>query len=253
MFSEANNISFEILSVLELSWQQKKEIPTPRPYPLISFRKTGSANIFYKNEYIHIGNNEFMFVPAFCEYSIESGFEEIIVIHLSSSSVLPNKIITFKPKSPYYLKRKFEDIYSVWSRKQVGYQYDCKADLYKILSTVQKELSSTVISQNADKIATATEYIHENFLNKNLSVSSLAQLCSMSDTYFRKFFYQTHSTTPLRYINTLKLNYALELLDSNYYTIGEIADKCGFDNVYYFSNFIKKETGRTPTYYKKSK
>lgn len=251
MFLETNNISFEILSVFELSWNQKKETPTPRPYPLISFRKTGSANIFYKNEHIHVDSNELMYVPAFCEYRIESGFEELIVIHLTSNTVLPNKITTFKPKSPYYLKKKFDDIYSSWSKKQIGYQYDCKADLYKILSSIQKEMSSSVISQNANKIAAVTEYIHENFLNKNLTISSLAKLCSMSDTYFRKLFYQTHSTTPLRYISNLKLSYALELLNSKYYTISEIADKCGFENVYYFSNFIKKETGKAPTYYKR--
>jgi len=252
MFFELNNFSFEILSVFELSWQQKKETPNSRPYPIISFRKTGSADIFYKNDHIHVGNGAVMYVPAFCQYTIQSGFEELIVIHITSNSVLPNKIEVFKPQSPYYLKRKFEDIYSIWSKKQIGYEYDCKADLYKILANIQKETSSTTFSQNADKIAMATEYIHENFLSKNLSVSSLANLCSMSDTYFRKLFYKAHSTTPLKYINTLRLNYALELLNSHYYTLAEIADKCGFENVYYFSTFIKKETGKSPRQYKRN-
>ncbi len=62
----------------------------------------------------------------------------------------------------------------------------------------------------------------------------------MSDTYFRKLFVERFSVTPLKYINRLKLNYAKELLLSDYYTVEEIAEKCGFNNINYFSLFIKR-------------
>lgn len=55
-----------------------------------------------------------------------------------------------------------------------------------------------------------------------------------------------YKVSPLAYINKLKLNYALELLHSGYYTVSEVSDKCGFKNIYYFSTFIKKETGFSP-------
>ena len=69
----------------------------------------------------------------------------------------------------------------------------------------------------------------------------------MSDTYFRKLFFQNFKTTPLKYINKLKLEYAKELLCSNYYTIEEVSEKCGFENINYFSTFIKKQTGVPPS------
>ena len=52
---------------------------------------------------------------------------------------------------------------------------------------------------------------------------------------------------PLQYINTLKLQRAVELLSSKYYTVSEVAAQCGFANPYYFSTFIKRETGRSPS------
>lgn len=246
MFFNSNNISFEILSVFELNWQKRNDVPEIRPYPMISFRKTGNADIFCKNKKIHVGTGELMYVPSHCEYKIESGNENLIVIHFTSSDKLPDEIKTFKTVSPQYLERKFDDIHNIWSKRHPGYEYECKSILYKIMAITQRETSEGHISGNNDKIVKAVEHIHENFLSPDLTIYSLARMCSMSDTYFRKIFYQNFHVTPLKYINKLKLNYALELLNSKYYTVQEIAYKCGFDNVYYFSNFIKKETGKSP-------
>ena len=84
------------------------------------------------------------------------------------------------------------------------------------------------------------DYIHEHFSDADISVEKLAHMCKMSGTYFRKIFYSAFSTTPLKHINELRKKYALELLKSGYYTVGEAAEKCGFSNTYYFSSFIKK-------------
>ena len=43
---------------------------------------------------------------------------------------------------------------------------------------------------------------------------------------------------------------ATELLQSGYYSVGEIASRCGFNNINYFSTFIKKETGLSPLRYR---
>ena len=91
------------------------------------------------------------------------------------------------------------------------------------------------------------DFIHEHFCERDLTVESLAKMCSMSDTYFRKLFKKRFAVTPLKYINQLKVDYAVELLQSGYYTVSEVAEKTGFDNVYYFSLFIKKETGKPPS------
>jgi len=246
MFLSTENISFEILSVLELSWQNRNDMPGTRPYPTISFRKTGSAQIFCKNEQLFANTGDIMYVPAYCNYRIESDYENLIAVHFKSANKLPDNIKIFKSKSPSYLEKKFDSLHESWAKKQPGFKYECKSILYKIFATAERELSKVHILRNNDKILPAVEYIHENFLNPDLSIYFLAKMCSMSDTYFRKIFSQNFSVTPLKYINSLKLNYALELLHSKYYTVQEIADKCGFDNVYYFSNFIKKETGISP-------
>ena len=73
----------------------------------------------------------------------------------------------------------------------------------------------------------------------------------MSDTYFRQQFRQEFGLTPIRYINRLRLQTAVELLQSGYYTVSEVADRCGFRNIQYFSAFVRRESGLTPQQHRK--
>lgn len=54
---------------------------------------------------------------------------------------------------------------------------------------------------------------------------------------------------PVKYLTQLRIEYAKELLITGRYSIGEIAEMCGFENVYYFSTVFKKHTGIPPSKY----
>ena len=171
----------------------------------------------------------------------------MFVVHFSSQSDLPSEIKKFTPESSKYFERKFTELYTVWTKKQFGYEHECKSILYKILTKIEREIAEAKISVMNDSILEAVEYIHDHFTEDSLSVDFLAKMCGMSDTYFRKLFVKNFSVTPIKYINSLKLNYARELLLSGYYTVGEVSEKCGFNTINYFSSFIKKETGLMPS------
>ena len=159
----------------------------------------------------------------------------------------PQNIEVFHSEDVQYFKRKFEELYSTWEKNQNGFVFECKSILYKILSRIEKETSTRNLSKSNEKFHEAIEYIHENFTDKSLTVDFLADMCAMSDTYFRRLFMKNFNTTPLKYINNLKLERAKELLRSGYFTVSEVSEECGFDTVHYFCLFIKKETGLTPS------
>ena len=128
--------------------------------------------------------------------------------------------------------------------------HECKSILYKIISKIEQEYNAQKMSIIDNGILDAVEYIHDNFTDHSLTVEHLSVKFGMSTTYFRNQFSSMFHTTPLKYINQLRLTYAKELLQSNYYTIEEIAEKCGFNNINYFSLFIKKQTGYPPSIYR---
>jgi len=247
MFLETTEISFETLSIFNLSWDNINDKSDLRPYHALSFRKKGNAEFVGKSGVTTAKTGEILFVPAFYEYTLKASDEEVFVVHFSSQSTLPDEIKKFTPESPNYFERKFTELYTVWTKKQFGYEHECKSILYKILTKIEREIAETNISNMHDSILEAVEYIHDNFTEENLSVDFLSKMCGMSDTYFRKLFVKNFSQTPIDYIKTLKINYARELLLSGYYTVGEVSEKCGFNTINYFSSFMKKETGLTPS------
>ena len=82
-------------------------------------------------------------------------------------------------------------------------------------------------------------------------VEGLCSIANLSDTQFRKKFFEIHATTPLNYINTLRVNYAADLLSNSPFSIDEIALASGFSDYKYFSTVFKKYKHTTPSGFRK--
>lgn len=246
MFFETDSFNVNILSVHELEWIKRSDNSDTRTYHALSFRVLGNAEFVHRNGINKISTNDIAFVPSYFQYKLNSEDEHLFVIHFESNDILPSTIKSFTPENPAYFKHKFSEIYTVWSKKQPGYIHECKSIFYRILMRIEREYLHTKYANADERLKEAMDFIHDNFTKGDFSIEDLAQLCNMSGTYFRKLFIKKFGTSPRAYINKLKLNYALELLNSGYYTISEVSDKCGFKNIYYFSSFIKKETGHSP-------
>ena len=251
VFLSNDTISVKILSVFDLEWESQNLNSGKRPYHAISFRCVGNSSFIMENGTLDVRRGDIAIVPANLVYTHKSGREKLFVVHFTADQPLPSEILRFKPSNPEYYEKKFRDLYLSWNRKQVGYEYECKVLLYKIFLEIEREWARKNSGGEDDKLYTAVEYIHEHFTDRGITVENLARLCGMSDTYFRRLFVARFGVTPLKYINDMRLSRAKELLQSDYYTIEEIAEECGFNNINYFSLFIKKETGLPPSSYRK--
>ena len=60
-----------------------------------------------------------------------------------------------------------------------------------------------------------------------------------------------YNITVTEYINSLRLNYAANLLVNTNYSLTDIYLECGFSNQTYFSTCFKRTYGMTPTAYRK--
>lgn len=245
MFFESSDIDFKILTVLDIDRVHNKGYSGLRPYHALSFRVLGNATFTHKNGTFEVGSGEILFVPKNYPYWIEAGVERLFVVHFDTNARLPKTFQKLTLKTPENYNRDLSRLYNAWTSRQIGFEHECKYLLHKIFMNIEREASES--HNTGDKLTQAVEYIHEHFCDRELNVEMLSKMCSMSDTYFRKLFKERYSATPLKYINKLKVDYAIELLRSEYYTVTEVAEKLGFENIYYFSLFIKKETGKSPS------
>lgn len=248
MIFNSPHLSPEIISVLEMEWGAKNARSHDRPFHALSIRVYGNAVINDGTHETLFRTGDMAFVPARLKYSLRCEPEKVLVIHFLAEGLPNDRIHKFSPENAAYFLQKFRDIHTAWTRKQVGYELECKSILYRILCAIEREESNR--SEPNDRMRDAVEYIHDHFTDRSLSIEDLAAQCGMSDTYFRRVFSQNYGTAPLKYIHNLRLTYAKELLQSDYCTIEEVAEKCGFNNVNYFSLFVKKQTGLSPSAYR---
>lgn len=245
MFLLDRDIPIKLLSVLELSWDHVHGRVNNRPFAALCIREVGAATFLREGEEpICVEEGEITYAPAGRDFEKHAGVGRILVVHFTAQEPLPDRILHFKPRNSAAFVAEFRRLYQVWSRKQFGFELEAKMLFYKILLAIEREWEAGTPGDS--RLARAHQYIHEHFADRDLSVEALARLSSMSDTYFRRLFVREYGATPLVYINRLRLTLAMELLRSNYYAIDEVAERCGFNNIHYFSYFIKKETGHSP-------
>ena len=101
------------------------------------------------------------------------------------------------------------------------------------------------------KIAPAIDYINANYISGEVRISKLAEKCMVSTRYFAELFSAYFGVSPKEYIIRMQIESAKNLLISSDMPIGEVAESCGFSDVYYFSKIFKKEVGDTPTSFRK--
>ena len=89
--------------------------------------------------------------------------------------------------------------------------------------------------QPPDPIAAhAAELIHRRFKTA-FSIDALAQECAVSPSYLRARFRQSMGCSILEYRDRLRINAAREMLQSGFFSVGEVAAALGYCDVYHFS------------------
>lgn len=78
-----------------------------------------------------------------------------------------------------------------------------------------------------------------------------AQMLKISPSHFQHVFKQQLGISPYAYCLRLRMENARSLLEATDLKIQDIAQKCGFENALYFTQAFRKETGLTPSAYRK--
>ena len=96
-----------------------------------------------------------------------------------------------------------------------------------------------------------TDLITEHLEDEDLSVEHLSQMLYMDPSNLYRKVKALTGWSPVQYIQTLRVQRARNLLRDPEKSISEVALACGFNSSGYFARVFKKETGMTPSAYRK--
>lgn len=152
------------------------------------------------------------------------------------------------------LAQQIKKIVEEYAQQKTGCELAIKAYLYHIVVLLlrnyqQKNLHKNLQERqekNLHQIRTTLEYMDQHY-SENINLAQMANLSNMSNQHFCRVFKSITGKRPMDYINYLRINKAVDLLEKSNFNISEIAMAVGFDDSNYFSRLFKKYQKTSPS------
>lgn len=145
------------------------------------------------------------------------------------------------------------NIYSEFERKQFGYAQMVKMHMYTLLFNIARNNGFTkddteLNDVQLNSIHKAIQYIDDH-LCENMTIPLLAKKVNLSTNYFRILFKQVVGISPIKYINSKRIERAIGLLEKYRGNMLALALECGFNSTANFNRAFRMYTGQVPSKY----
>ncbi len=185
--------------------------------------------------------------------------------HLMFSNILPEDffidiIFGISNRSSVITKEAFPnthmmllEIFKELHDKSANYKDSLKGLFLALLVFMSRTHNESVVPVKSDLlIHEALKYIYANYSQK-LSIAQIAdECCHLSEAHFRKRFNELMHTSPLDYINLLRIQKACQLIAENELHMKEIALLSGFTTLSSFNRNFQALLGCSPSEWKKN-
>lgn len=184
---------------------------------------------------------------------------EFVYVKFTSNNVCPYKIEIPFGKINFTDKQRFvsnitnlENLLSRDDAISTGYREHLLLDiLFQIYSQSHPKGNNYEETTCSDTLVnSAIAYIDENLSGKILIEQICHSIGTNASTLNFKFRRELNLSV-LQYITEQRIKKARKLLIGTSYSISKIAERCGFENMYYFSNKFKKIQGVSPSNYRR--
>ncbi len=204
---------------------------------------------------------DLMFTPEF--FRIDSNKQENYFDSLSSSFLFDTifrsgqtvgETLRFSESEHAEFGILFRKIYDEYYGMRCGYINMIRAYVIELIIRIARrmelpisESTSPRRSQMIDKIL---DHLGENF-RKPVSVSELAAMIHVSQSYFSKLFYNATGMSLTAYLKKLRINAICGMLIKTDGNISDIARACGIEDMKSLYSAFRSETGMTPGAYRR--
>jgi AraC-like DNA-binding protein len=97
----------------------------------------------------------------------------------------------------------------------------------------------------SSSLAKSVEFMDANYIG-NPSLRRIASHACLAPNYFHRIFKKAFGITPHEYMERKRMVQARDMLLASEKTLAEVAEKCGYENAFYFSKVFKKHFHVTP-------
>lgn len=243
------------------------KLPTHRPKGRVDYQllyiAAGKAYFYFdgKEEIVTAGHMV-LYRPKEVQKYVYYGEDqtEVYWVHFTGSDVKRILKTYGFPTTGHVLYTGTSPDYQMYFRKMIQELQLCRPHYKEVLAMTLRQLfimvsrldisEKRISSYIQNEIEEATYYFNEHY-NTDINIEEYAAKRHMSTSWFIRNFKHYNGVTPMHYILTMRIANAQSLLKSTSYNVTEIASIVGYDNPLYFSRLFKKQTGLSPSEYRK--
>jgi len=141
----------------------------------------------------------------------------------------------------------FREMTVSWSEQRMGYIMKTRALLMLILHRLSEILIYDIDNKTGDdRVNKITSFITMHY-SKKLTVKDLSEMVSLHSVYLGHIFKQQTGMTIYQYIMQIRVRNAENMLLSGNYKVHEVAELCGFSDIYHFYKSFRAIRGFAPS------
>ena len=190
---------------------------------------------------------------------INKEFEQLIQNKCTNNDFIRNVCIDLKNILIRTLRGMSIDLYKLFSENIYMFEFVpwCETisqynkwiqDAYYIVLTGLSDIHN--VSHNKEMLK-AAEYIKLNY-NREITLQEVADYVKKTPNYFSHLFKKEFGISFSEYVNKVRINKAIELIQNTNMLMYEISEKVGFGSYDYFKQVFKKMTGYPPLDFRKA-
>ena len=165
------------------------------------------------------------------------------------SSQYPDAILPEPDPKSYDTSAQTSNYVERYMNMELWEKMELRGAMLMIMSHFIREAKPHIWTSD-ERMKQVLRYIHEHIADK-IDVEDLANLASITKTYFIRLFKQEFGLSPVQYINLKKVERAQLLLYTTDCSVKEVAYKLGFSDHSYFIRLFHKVAGITPQEYRR--
>ncbi len=243
-----------LLSFNRVDGYEEQTSPHSHPYMEIFYFLDGAGKIELNDKSVSFGASDMLVVGAGRIHSLVSLGAKPLSFYslLLDSTKLSGEVL--HAQSGKQTGERFALLSTELTEKKNGFALAVNgvaqllfADVLRLTSPAAPSPSTAKVSRTASQ---AKAIIDVSFAEP-LRLNDLAKAVFVNRYSLVHAFQKAYRTTPMQYLNAVRINRAKTLLCESDESITEIARAVGFDNPVYFAEQFKKTVGTTPSVFRK--
>lgn len=220
----------------------------------LTFIVEGKANYFVNGEKITAEAGDMLYIPqgsireahTFKDDPMHSYAFNFTLLQPSGKIQFPFETVTKNRISSEILNYILE-FNRVWSGMQPGYRMFARGIFHLILHQLLAiSFHHSPKSHSDIRMDKVKEFIIDHYSNE-LDLATVAKVVNLHPVYLGKLFKTSTSFSVKHFINIIRVNNAEMMLSGGGFSVSEVAERCGYKDISYFSNVFRSIKGYPPS------